>query len=315
MTTNFLQNLEILKYPRTPHLEGSRLQKGDEGYEHVPYSRIAGRYIVVEEKIDGGNSGISYSPGGEQLLQSRGHYLTGGGSERQFALFKRWAAAHEDRFLEALEDRYVMYGEWTHKKHSVFYDWLPHYFHEFDVWDRSRGVFLSTAARQELLHKVPVLSVPVLFRGRAPSRLIELFMLLWRACDPTRLWENERSLNFSRIRGYSDMLLHSFGKSEDWRDTFEKTVKQQGYDLAKCWKQTDSSDKSEGLYIKVEEDGVVVERYKWVRHDFVQTILDSAVHHSKQPFVPNQLAPHVDIFAPELTHSWETRGLRCVEMP
>lgn len=113
MTTNFIQNLELLKFPRTGHIEGSRLQKGDEDCTHVPYSKIAGRYIVAEEKLDGANSGASFSEGAELLLQSRGHYLSGGGRERQFNLFKRWATAHESVLLACLEDRYVMYGSST----------------------------------------------------------------------------------------------------------------------------------------------------------------------------------------------------------
>ena len=46
----------IIKYPRTPHIEGSRLQPGDEDLSQVPFSQIAGRHIVIEEKIDGANS-------------------------------------------------------------------------------------------------------------------------------------------------------------------------------------------------------------------------------------------------------------------
>jgi len=44
----------------------------------VPFSYIKGKYLVVEEKIDGANSAISFSENGELLLQSRGQYLTGG---------------------------------------------------------------------------------------------------------------------------------------------------------------------------------------------------------------------------------------------
>ena len=71
-------NTEIKKYPRTPHLEGSRLQPGDEDLSQIRFSQIAGKHIVVEEKIDGANSAISFSEDGELLLQSRGHFLTGG---------------------------------------------------------------------------------------------------------------------------------------------------------------------------------------------------------------------------------------------
>ena len=36
----------ILKYPRTPHLEGSRLQAGDEDLSQVPFSHLKGKYLV-----------------------------------------------------------------------------------------------------------------------------------------------------------------------------------------------------------------------------------------------------------------------------
>lgn len=315
MSTNFLQNLEILKYPRTPHIETSRLQEGDEDCGHVPYSRIAGRYAVIEEKIDAANSASSFSPGGELLLQSRGHYLLGGDSERQFGLFKRWAAAHENRLLDLLEDRYVMYGEWAHKKHSVFYDNLPAFFNEFDIWDRSREVFLSTVARHQMLRAVPVLPVPVLYRGILPPRLTDLFELLKQSRTRQSRWDSEGPIELSPVRAahLGRSLYHSLGKTEQWREAFEQTVQRAGYDLEKCWSQADASDKPEGLYIKIEEDDRVVERYKWVRSDFVQTILESKIHHSKQPFVPNGLAPGVDIFAPELAVRWEDLGLQTVE--
>jgi hypothetical protein len=285
MTTNFIQNLELLKFPRTGHLEGSRLQNGDEDYQHVPYAKIAGRFIVAEEKLDGGNSGASFSAGAELLLQSRGHYLTGGGRERQFNLFKRWASAHESVLLTCLEDRYVMYGEWMHKKHSVFYDALPAYFNEFDLWDRRRGVFLSTAARKEVLKGAPVLTVPVLFAGIAPKKLSDLLTL----------------------------VTPSYAKTKAWRNRFEDIVRREGFDLDKAWAMADKSDLMEGLYIKVEDGGEVVERYKLVRNDFVQAILDADVHHSKQPFIPNQLAAGVDIFAPTLSRTWADAGLEIKE--
>ncbi|WP_137936543.1 RNA ligase family protein [Chitinivorax sp. B] len=271
-------NLELLKYPRTTHLEGSRLQAGDEGDNQLPYTSLAGRYIVVEEKLDGGNAGLSFSAGGELLLQSRGHYLTGGGRERQFNLYKQWAVAHEHRLINVLDDRYVMFGEWMHKKHAMFYNTLPHYFLEFDIWDRAKQCFLSTPARQQLLYGLPVLAVPVLYAGIAPHKLSDLIAL----------------------------LQPSLARHTGWQQVFEQQVQRERLELAKAWQQTDRSELAEGLYIKVEEAGQTVARYKWVRPDFVQAILESAVHHAEQPFIANQLATGVDLFAPSLTHAWPT---------
>lgn len=286
MTPDFracAQSLELFRYPRTPHLEGSRLQEGDHGHDHVPYRELRGLRLVVEEKLDGANTGISFNPAGDLLLQSRGHYLVGGGRERQFNFIKAWAQAHADWLLQRLEDRYVMYGETLSKKHSVFYDALPHHFFEFDVFDRRTGAFLSTAARRALLAGGPVLSVPVLYDGLAPARLADLKAL----------------------------LRPSLAKTARWRDAFEATVRREGLDLALAWKQCDKSDLSEGLYIKVEADGKTLGRYKWVRADFVQAILAADKHHSEQPYVPNQLAPGVDLYAPRPRVDWDTlRGDR-----
>ena len=271
------QSLAILKYPRTPHLEGSRLQPGDEGHDHVPLASLRGQHAVVEEKLDGANVGISFTEGGELLLQSRGHFL-GGGRERHFALFKQWASAHEARLLERLEDRYVMYGEWLHAKHSVSYDVLPHWFCEFDVYDRFDGVFLSTPRRQTLLDGSPVLSVPVVHEGELPAN----------------------------VKALRALVRPSLAKSARWRQAFEESVERQGLNLALAWKQTDKSALSEGLYVKVENEREVLGRFKWVRPDFVQTILDSGSHHSTRPLIPNGLAAGADIYAPLPTAHWGT---------
>ena len=41
---------EIIKYPRTPHLEGSKLQKGDEDLSQIPFKQIKGKYKVNKNK-------------------------------------------------------------------------------------------------------------------------------------------------------------------------------------------------------------------------------------------------------------------------
>jgi hypothetical protein len=116
----------------------------DADLEAVLFAEIAGRNLVVEEKIDGANCGISFSPEGQLLLQSRGHYLTGGAREKHFNLFKQWAQVHSAALWDRIGSRYVVYGEWLYAKHTVFYDWLTHYFLEFDILDTQTGQFLST---------------------------------------------------------------------------------------------------------------------------------------------------------------------------
>ncbi len=284
MTSSLTGNLSLFKYPRTSHIQGSRLQGDDEQKSCVAYRDLIGKYIVVEEKLDGANSGISFSEGAELLLQSRGHYLHGGGRERQFNVLKRWSSAHENRLLELLSDRYLMFGEFMHKKHSVFYDRLPHWFLEFDIYDRRRECFLSTAARRDLIGDAPVLSVPVLYQGPAPARLNDLLQL----------------------------IRHSYAKSANWRSAYQHQVSENQQDLQRAWQTVDPSDLMEGLYIKVEDQQHVLARHKWVRADFVQAILAAGQHHSQQAYVANQLAAGVDIYASQLSLGWQELGLTTI---
>ncbi len=257
----------LYKYPRTHHLEGSRLQPGDEDSASVPFTALAGQHLVIEEKLDGANAGISFDAAGRLWLQSRGHFLTGGPREKHFDLFKRWAFTHADPLRAALGQRFVLYGEWLYAKHTIFYDRLPHYFLEFDVLDTETGAFLAADERRALLKDTPVVAVPVLRMGVC-AELTELIRL----------------------------IAPSLYKTPAWRDRLVAAGAARGIDSEQLWRETDSSDLMEGLYIKVEEAGRVVARYKFIRASFLTTVLDSGSHWLRRPIVPNQLAAGVDLF-------------------
>lgn len=251
----------LKKYPRTPHLEGSRLQPGDEDLSQIRFSEVAGRHLVVEEKCDGANSAISFSENGELLLQSRGHYLTGGYRERHYNLMKQWANVHKDRFYEVLGSRYIMYGEWMYAKHSVFYDALEHYFLEFDIFDRERGIYLDTPSRRELTKQMPIVSVPVLGEG---------------------IYYNQKEL--LALLGPSNYI------TSEHTEVLRKISAEMNLDADRQCRETDPSTTMEGLYIKIEENGKVVSRLKYVRASFLQCVEESATHWLERPIIPNQLA-------------------------
>ncbi|MBL8179761.1 MAG: RNA ligase family protein [Bryobacterales bacterium] len=158
--------IPIAKYPRTPHLSGSRIQPGDEDLLPIGRDLLRGLPLVIEEKLDGSNCGVGFDEAGRLLLQSRGHLLTGGPRERQFDLLKRWAHHHAAWLWQRLGSRFLMYGEWLYARHTIAYDALPHFFLEFDCLDKLTGQFLSTGRRRELLLHGPVVSAPVLAEGR-----------------------------------------------------------------------------------------------------------------------------------------------------
>lgn len=262
----------IRKYPRTPHLEGSRLQPGDEDLSQIPFSDIAGRHIVVEEKCDGANSAVSFDRDGTLLLQSRGHYLTGGWRERHYNLFKQWTNVHRDAMHSVLGSRYIMYGEWMYAKHTVYYDALPHYFLEFDVLDRETGRFLDTPSRRALLKPLPIVSVPVLSEGKFYDKTALLALL-----------------------GPSNYVTQAH------TEHLREDARQLGLDEERQCRETDAANLMEGLYLKVEENGEVVNRLKFVRASFTQTVDASQSHWLDRPIVPNRLCrPMDDLFLPRL---------------
>ncbi len=251
----------IKKYPRTPHLAGSRLQPGDEDLSQVDFSELLGRHLVIEEKIDGANTAISFDEDGSLLLQSRGHYLSGGGREIHYDLFKQWAMVHSAAFYEALGKRYIMYGEWMYAKHSVYYDALPHYFMEFDIFDREREVYLDTPSRRELTKRMPVCSVPVLAEGEFRS---------------------------------TEAILKYLGRSNYIQDghlaRLAAYCMENGLDMESVLAETDDTDVMEGLYIKVEEGGRVADRLKYVRAGFAQGAVSSTAQWLRKAIIPNGLA-------------------------
>ena len=49
----------------------------------------------------------------------------------------------------------------------------------------------------------------------------------------------------------------------------------------------------EGLYIKVEDDEQVIDRLKYVRYSFLQSILESNTHWLDRPIIPNKLSKDI----------------------
>lgn len=262
---------EFHKYVRTPHIQGSRLQQGDHDLEEVPLDELINKYLVIEEKIDGANSGISFSEDGELQLQSRGHYLRGGPRERHFDMFKQWTACHRETLFRVLGSRYVMYGEDMFATHTIFYDALPHYFMEFDILDTKTDTFLSTEERRKLIVSGGagdiVHSVLVLHDG------VYTKLSLRDLGDLTRLVTKSNFITDDRSYSLASAALAA------------------GVSPIDTMKRTDMDPLMEGLYIKWEEGGTVMGRYKYIRPSFTSSILDQDTHWHERPIIHNALVP------------------------
>lgn len=221
-------------YPRTLHLGDSG---GGRSKHHCPFSEVAGLHLVVEEKVDGSHCGVTFDEHADLKLFSRNTVLDHP-PQRDFRLLDELARVHTDALWEALGDRYVLYGEWAYATHSIFYDALPAYFLEDDVFDRKTGRFLSTFERRAFVEQLPpefAHSVEVLHEGPV--------------CE---------------LETLHAMVGPSHYKSDVWRDA------------CPALHDVEDSDAMEGLYIKVESEHFVEQRLKWVRPSFLEHIAGSA---------------------------------------
>jgi hypothetical protein len=80
-------------------------------------------------------------------------------------LFKQWTAGKRCIIEERFEDRFILFGEWVYARHSVHYRKLPHYFFEFDIYDKDQETFLTLEQRLTLIEGTGIETVPVLHRG------------------------------------------------------------------------------------------------------------------------------------------------------
>ena len=158
---------DFIKYPRTPHLFGS---KGTDDDKHLGREEseafIDNPSLIVEEKLDGTNVGVHFTSSGRMVLQCRGHEITEG-MHPQYDLFKQWTSVKRPALETMLGSQFILYGEWLYAKHSVHYRKLPHYFFEFDIYDKDAEQFLDLDTRLRMLGGIGLQTVPVVHRGRA----------------------------------------------------------------------------------------------------------------------------------------------------
>jgi len=253
----------MVKYPRTLHVEGSSLQTGDPR-KKIPFSELAGKHLVIEEKMDGSNSAVGLDIYGQLYLQSRGHILLGGRRETQFDMLKSMMHPMRTQLAEVLGGRYVMFGEWLYARHTIYYDKLPSYFMEFDVWDRQLEAFLVTPSRETLLAPLrrKIVAVRVIHDGPVES------------LDELKAMVSSSAFVSDDVEARQQNFLEACGQTRCRQDVELKA--------------TDLSGLMEGLYIKVEEGGIVTARYKFVRGSFMQKVLDSEEHWMSRPTVRNR---------------------------
>lgn len=253
--------MDFVKYPRTKHIEGSKFTCDPIDLKKTKLNSVEGKHLVIEEKMDGTQVGIFFESRYQSRIQSRGHYVDEIYSP-EFDLLKRWVATHSSSLWDVLGDRYILFGEWLYAKHTIFYDELPDYLMEYDIFDRASNTFLSTDRRMEMLEGLSFLSsVKVLGQGRY-ANAYEIYELT----GPSNFISTKQSRNF------------------------QESVIQKNLNLDIAMEQTDLTGMMEGLYIKHEYEGTVKERYKFTSYQFITLLFRLQDHWKQRPVIQNKLS-------------------------
>ena len=157
----------FIKFPRTPHLWWplDRAPKDDRVLDSTSVREFLSDEVIVEEKLDGANLGLSLDDDGNIRAQNRGSWVDRR-AHSQFHPMWAWILERRAALTDALQSDRILFGEWCFAAHSIRYDRLPDWFLGFDVYDVSCGKFWSTQRRDQLLRLAGVCPVPRLFSGR-----------------------------------------------------------------------------------------------------------------------------------------------------
>lgn len=163
--------LGFFRFPHTPHLvwlsEGE--PRDDKVLSQDEADALLAHPVLVEEKLDGANLGVSLDEAGDFRFQNRGQYLHRP-YHGQFARLNAWLEAKADPLFDALSPNLLVFGEWCAARHSLTYNLLPDWWLVFDVYDRTVGRFWSACRRDAWASENGLVTVTTLEAGRFTLR-------------------------------------------------------------------------------------------------------------------------------------------------
>jgi hypothetical protein len=168
---------DFVSFPHTPHIAwlSEQALREDKLLDEQELHQLLNGEVVIEEKIDGANLGVSFSGDGELLIQHRGGYLSPPW-EGEYHGLDQWITSRQENLFDELEARFILFGEWCRSRHSIPYDRLPDYLIGFDVFDRRRGYFLDNRQRNSVLKRLEI-PMPCLV-GRGVFSITDVIAIL-----------------------------------------------------------------------------------------------------------------------------------------
>lgn len=212
----------FFRFPHTPHLAwlGAGTPRDDKVLSAAEAQELLAGEVIVEEKVDGANLGLSLDAAGRLRAQNRGQFVHAPHAG-QFTRLAQWLAMHGDALAACLSTGRIAFGEWCAARHSLGYDRLPDWWLMFDLYDGTRGTFLSTAERDAFARRAGLATTAELFRGHATLASLERLLTdagsRYRAGPPEGLVV--RSESPAGLRARAKLVRPGFtqGIGDHWR--------------------------------------------------------------------------------------------------
>ena len=144
-------------YPRTPHLPWSPGASADD-VRTSGLAGLAGREVVVTEKLDGENTTL-YPDGLHARSLDSAHHPS-----------RAWIKALHGRIARALPPGRRVCGENMYARHSLAYPALDSWFYAFSVWDGDHCLDWDATVR--VTRRLGLPTPPVLWRGIFDERAL-----------------------------------------------------------------------------------------------------------------------------------------------
>lgn len=149
-------------HPRTPHLPWSPGASKDD-VRVTTMDGLAGREVVVTEKLDGENTTL-YSDGLHARSLDSAHHPS-----------RAWVKSLQGLVAASIPPGWRVCGENVFARHSLAYDDLASWFSAFSVWDGDRCLDWDSTVRFTRKLGVPV--PPVLWRGAYDEKALRALRL------------------------------------------------------------------------------------------------------------------------------------------
>ncbi|MFI8389591.1 RNA ligase family protein [Streptomyces sp. NPDC085540] len=151
-----------IHYPRTPHLPWSPGAAADD-VRALGLTGLAGREVVVTEKLDGENTTL-YADGLHARSLDSAHHPS-----------RAWVKGLQGRIGPGIPAGWRVCGENLYARHSIPYEDLDSWFYGFSVWDGEHCLDWDRTVR--FLHGLGVPTPRVLWRGTFDERALRKLKL------------------------------------------------------------------------------------------------------------------------------------------